>query len=276
MEYHKLASLEEIRPLTADRKVVRFLAGGTDLMYRVKKNFLKTDQLTLLDLSGLEGLAGVEIQDGEIVIGGMTTLNDLIQALEEGDHLPLLSEALRSAASPLIRNRATLGGHIGGSYPNSHILPALLALGCRVELREAGGQITVSPLEDLQGRAYHNRLEKGTLILSLRIPCEQPVRTLYWGYGPRKDFAFAPMVLALAEGADGSFRIAGGGREWVPRRFPLLEKALADSAVPDRTALKGLIEEERAALFQGQGDFSEYEKTLLFRFLSDALTREDI
>ena len=276
MEYHKLTSLEEIGRLGADKKIVRFLAGGTDLMYRIRKNFLKTDQLALLDLSGLEGLSGVEIKDGQVVIGALTALNDLLQALEEREILPLLSKALGAAASPLIRNRATIGGHIGGSYPNSHILPALLVLGCRVELRDTGGQFSVSPLEELQGRPYHNRLEKGTLITSLIIPWEEPVKTLYWGYGPRKDFAFAPLVLALAEGKNRSVRIAGGGLEWTARRFPVMEEALSGSAGPDRKALEGLIDREAAALFKGQGGFTDYEKTLLFRFLADAVSREDI
>ena len=70
-----------------------------------------------------------------IEIGAALTLSEVEQRL--GGRVPLLDALIPQFASPLIRNRATVGGNLGTASPIGDVTPALLALGARVVLASA-------------------------------------------------------------------------------------------------------------------------------------------
>ncbi len=278
MNYYKLTGTGEIPRFLPAGGQLRFLAGGTDLMYRIKKGLLKTDNLTVLDISALKELKGIRREASHLVCGALTTLAEALCSLEkEAGPADLFRQALSLAASPQIRNKATLGGHIAGAYPNSHLLTPLLALGADLEILNKDGKTEIRPLLDVFRLPFHNRLEAGELILSLRLPLEAPRRSLYWGAGDRKAFAFAPFVLTLIEREDGGFRAVGASRRFLPRRFFRIEEALAAGAVGPGE-LEAVLAAEDGALKEEGGELAAYDKALLTRFipsfLSDILNQE--
>jgi xanthine dehydrogenase YagS FAD-binding subunit len=87
----------------------KFVAGGTTLIDLMKLN-VETPQ-TLVDINRLP-LTGVEsTSDGGVQIGAMVRNSDLANHELIQKPYPVLSQALRSGASPQLRNMATTGGN---------------------------------------------------------------------------------------------------------------------------------------------------------------------
>jgi xanthine dehydrogenase YagS FAD-binding subunit len=87
-----------------------FVAGGTTLIDLMKLN-VETPQ-TLVDINRLP-LTGVEsTSDGGVKIGAMVRNSDLANHELIQKRYPVLSQALRSGASPQLRNMATTGGNL--------------------------------------------------------------------------------------------------------------------------------------------------------------------
>jgi xanthine dehydrogenase YagS FAD-binding subunit len=88
----------------------RVLSGGTELL-----NLLRLGAETaeaVLDISGLPGLRGIERKGAEIHIGALVTLSELEASPLVREVAPALAEACLRAASPQVRNLATIGGNI--------------------------------------------------------------------------------------------------------------------------------------------------------------------
>lgn len=90
-----------------------FKAAGIDLLDRLKER--QFNPATLVDILGLRGdLAKIKVDsDGTVSIGALVTLTQIATAKELADPgFAGLREAAGIAATPQIRNRATLGGNL--------------------------------------------------------------------------------------------------------------------------------------------------------------------
>jgi 4-hydroxybenzoyl-CoA reductase subunit beta len=97
-------------PAQAD-PAIRIIAGGTDLIPSMRQKLFEPDHV--LDLRGIAALRGIRPQpDGGVEIGVLTTL----RAIERSDflrqHYSVLTEAVATVASPVLRNMGTIGGNI--------------------------------------------------------------------------------------------------------------------------------------------------------------------
>ena len=85
-------------------------AGGLDVLDLLKENLLAPARL--VSLREIPGLDVIAEEAGELRIGAMATLARVAADASVGQRYPALADALRSAASPQIRNVATLGGNL--------------------------------------------------------------------------------------------------------------------------------------------------------------------
>jgi len=86
------------------------LAGGTDLLELMKDDVVAPKRL--VNVKGVDGLRGTSFQrDGALRIGALTTIAELSEAKGLSVY-PILLEAVNEAASPQIRNLATIGGNM--------------------------------------------------------------------------------------------------------------------------------------------------------------------
>ena len=88
------------------------MAGGTDLIGIYKDAILEAYPETVVNIKTIPGVDRVEERDGSLVIGAGCKLGDLERMPLVREGYPVLAEAARSVASPLIRNLATIGGNI--------------------------------------------------------------------------------------------------------------------------------------------------------------------
>ena len=86
------------------------LAGGTDLLALMKDDIVAPRRI--INLKNIDDLQGVSSGAEGLRIGALTTLADLADDATVRNNYPALAEALLEAASPQIRNLATLGGNL--------------------------------------------------------------------------------------------------------------------------------------------------------------------
>ncbi len=86
------------------------LAGGTDLLALMKDDIVAPKRL--VNIKDIGDLRGVSSNAQGCRVGALTTLGELADDENVKKNYPALSEALFEAASPQIRNMATVGGNL--------------------------------------------------------------------------------------------------------------------------------------------------------------------
>jgi len=161
-------TLPEALALLADKAPdVKPLAGGTNVLVDLRDAAHVPP--ALMDLGKLHELRGLERQDGHIVIGGGTTLSELLMHPLIAEHGSVLRDAAAVFANPLVRNRATVAGNLVDASPAADTAPPLLALGAEVQLTSRTGSRWV-PLEDFMVGVRKTLRRPDELLVAVRWP----------------------------------------------------------------------------------------------------------
>jgi aerobic-type carbon monoxide dehydrogenase small subunit (CoxS/CutS family)/CO/xanthine dehydrogenase FAD-binding subunit len=159
--YHRPTRVEDALALAAQGVVP--VGGGTRL--------LASDVLVpnVLDLSSL-GLTGIEMEDSDLVLGAMVTLQDVIESRAAyAATAGILPAACRAhSASRMVRGMATLGGEAVHGAHDSEVVAALLALNTVFVVRHSAGPLEIPGLRFLKDARAD--LVGGGLVVSLFIP----------------------------------------------------------------------------------------------------------
>jgi xanthine dehydrogenase YagS FAD-binding subunit len=86
------------------------LAGGTTLIDLAKCGVAEPE--TVVDISHLKGLDSVEVNERGASIGALAKMSSVADHADIKSSFPAVSEALWQAASPQLRNMATIGGNL--------------------------------------------------------------------------------------------------------------------------------------------------------------------
>ena len=115
-----LPSFQLLRPKTLDEALsmmakhggdLKVVAGGTDLLPSMKQKLFTPAYV--LDLRGVSELCGIRSASGEgVEIGALTTLNAIEHSPVIRRNYAVLYEAVKTVASPVLRNMGTMGGNI--------------------------------------------------------------------------------------------------------------------------------------------------------------------
>src|SRR3954469_1268821 len=89
---------------------VEILAGGSDLLSLMKDEI--TTPKRLVNIKNVEGLHAISTQQGALQLGTLVTLDRISAASQAQHNFPMLASAAGDAASPQIRNVATIGGNL--------------------------------------------------------------------------------------------------------------------------------------------------------------------
>ncbi len=101
------------------------LAGGQSLVPAM--NFRAANPSILVDIQHVEGLRGVAVDDGEIVIKAMTRHRELELNRDVRSANPLIAEIMQHVAHVPIRNRGTVVGSLCHADPSAE-MPLLFVL----------------------------------------------------------------------------------------------------------------------------------------------------
>lgn len=109
-DYYMPSSADEARDVMQKVAGARPKAGGTDLMGLLKNELTAPTSVVSLEKAG--DLAGVKKQGGGIWIGATTTIAQVADDAIVKAAAGAITDAALKTATPLIRNRATVGGNL--------------------------------------------------------------------------------------------------------------------------------------------------------------------
>ncbi len=153
-----------------DQDDVRVVAGGTDLMVRVRAKVEKPK--IMVDITGIPELKIFESQNDKIIIGATLTHSELLR-----HEIPqLLHDAISTIGSPQIRNMGTIGGNICNASPAGDAILPLYVYDAELTILSRNGERTIPIKEFIKGPGKTS-LEKGEILSKITIP------TIYNDYG---------------------------------------------------------------------------------------------
>ena len=127
-DYEAPTSVEDAVALLAGagEREVKLLAGGQSFLPVLRMRMASPD--LVVDLGRIEALRGVRDDGDAIVIGAMTTHDEVVTNPLVREHAALLSQAAATVADPQVRHRGTLGGSLAHCDPAGDMGAAALAL----------------------------------------------------------------------------------------------------------------------------------------------------
>lgn len=172
-EYHEPTTLEEALKLLSELGGnAKVLAGGTDLLVRMKQ---KVDRPAhVISLARVPGLNEITPRNGHgISIGAGTSAAALSRHELLWDRFTPLASAASRLGSPMIRNRATIGGNLVTARPAADMPPACMVLNATVKLKSRSNERDVPVIEFFQGPG-ETVIEPNELMVSVNIETPAP------------------------------------------------------------------------------------------------------
>ena len=226
--YHRPGTLDDAKALLAGSEDGRPLAGGMSLMPTMR--FRLTSCADLVDLNGIDALAGIERQGGHIRIGAMTRHVAVAESPEVQAAIPALAALAGSIGDVQVRNRGTIGGSICFADPAADYPAGLLGLGATVNTDRRA-----IAADDFFTGLYETALEEGEIVVSVDFPI--PERAGWAKFGNQAS-RFAIVAAMVSQAADGVVRLAVTGARTHVFRVGEMEAAL--SADFSEAALSGI------------------------------------
>lgn len=147
-------------------KSARILAGGTDLLVKMKTIDLKTNYL--INIKNIPELNFIDTSDG-LKIGAAVPLSHIERIEKVKERYPALFEGIKSMAAIAVRNMGTIAGNICNASPAADIVPSLIAYGAEVKLVSKRGESTAS-VEDFITGVGKTVIGADELITQVNIP----------------------------------------------------------------------------------------------------------
>lgn len=242
------------------------VAGGTDLL--VDWHHKDKAGWKLLDLTPLRAeLAPWRFEDGELVLGALTSYWDVIRAPEIAAKLPLLPEAARQIGAIQIQTRGTWAGNIENASPAADGVPVLMACDARVVLQSVRGQREV-PLEAYYTGYRQTVRRPDELIVAIRVPIRPRRRQAFFKVGPRAAQAITKAGLAIAHDEQHGWRVVANSVAPTVVRCRSVEQALDAGRTPTGLdELPALLQQDIAPI-DDMRSTAAYRRRVLARLLA--------
>ncbi|MDH3451571.1 MAG: xanthine dehydrogenase family protein subunit M [Gammaproteobacteria bacterium] len=239
-DFHAPASIDEALSLLSEHgDEAKVLAGGHSLLPMMKMRFATPQHV--LDLNGINNLRGISHDGDTIVIGAMTTENQIIASDVLAAHCPLLPEAAKQIGDPQVRNRGTIGGDICHGDPANDQPAVTMAADATYVLQGPNGERSVHSSEFFLG-SFYTAMEANEVMTAIMIPVASQSNGSAYVKLKRKTGDWATAAAAVQLTLDGntcsSIRIALTNVGPTPMRVTAAERALTGKSIDE-----GLINE---------------------------------
>lgn len=225
--------------LTEHGEDARVLAGGHSLIPMMKLRM--ADVPHLIDLQDISDLSGINIENGTITLGAMTTQHELIDNQELQKVAPIIREAALQIADPQVRYVGTIGGNVANGDPGNDMPGLMQCLNARFTLVGVDGTREVQAREFYEA-AYMTAREDDEILTHVRFDAQEG------GYAYEKqkrkigDYATAACAVAItkSDGKVTSASIAMTNLSDVPVFSQSANDALIGTTC-DETAVKAAV-----------------------------------
>jgi len=247
--YFAPANLKEAINILASTENVRIIAGGTDLIPRMRRGAIRPSLLVDLRLLLLDE---IRVERERICIGSYVTHSQISESDIMNRNYPALVAACREIGSPSIRNRATVGGNLVTASPAADTAPPLLVYEASVLLVGKDTKREV-PLNDFFRGPGQTTMKQNELLVEVCLPL-MPENTAakYLKLGKRRALAIsvvnAAVRLTLGEKRDiNQACIALGSVAPTPYRAADAEKIMGGQMLSEDLIIKAAMEASRSA-----------------------------
>ena len=234
-DYHEPENMRSALELMSSLKSnAKIIAGGTDILVNMKKGVISPKYL--VSLGKMKELFVLEQRKKGIAIGSHVIISELAESGLLWKNFSVIAKAASVLGSPLIRNRATIGGNIVTARPAADLPPALMAVGAKVELKGKKGRREVSLDEFFLGPG--KTVIRADEILTKIIINELPPFTGgdYMKLGHRKALEIAIVAVAA--------RVTLDKPQGIIKNVRIILSAVAPQAIHAVSAEKVLINEK--------------------------------
>ncbi|HZO92458.1 MAG TPA: FAD binding domain-containing protein [Candidatus Baltobacteraceae bacterium] len=269
---------DALEALRANGARARVVAGGTDVLVELQR---KADPSEILvDVSALDELRYVRLENGRVALGGLATHNDVLAAPFARETMLPLAQAALEVGAPQIRTRATVAGNIVTASPANDTIAPLLALGASVTLVAAGGRERTVPIDEFFTGFRRTVVRPDELIREIGFPALDATRRgIFVKLGLRRAQAISVLALAIviehdARGTVRDARIGLGCIAPTVVRARVAEEALTGATLDAETcALIGALARESAVPIDDVRGSAAYRSDVVGGLVADALQR---
>ena len=191
--YYEASSIEDaIKFKCADDESV-FLAGGQSLIPAL--NMRLSTPSCLIDISKINELKKISIDDNFISIGASVTHSEVLQNKIILEYLPTLKNVIKMIAHPAIRNKGTHGGSIAYGDPAAELPAFAVALNAEITLVGLKGTRTVSANDFYYG-LFETEIKDDEILTNIKYPLLKSNQKIIFDeiYRRHGDYAMAGLV----------------------------------------------------------------------------------
>ncbi len=188
--------------LAGEQGSAQILAGGTDLLVRMKSGFAEPD--LVVDIKRIEGMHAITAENGGWRVGAA------VSGAELGEHdgvkaaWPGVVEATELIGSTQVQGRATMAGNLCNASPAADSVPAMIAADAVARVVGPNGTRDV-PVGDIATGPGKTSLAKGEIVESIFLPA-RAARSgdAYLRFIPRTEMDIAVVGVGISLTLDAS------------------------------------------------------------------------
>ncbi|MEJ2175860.1 MAG: FAD binding domain-containing protein, partial [bacterium] len=237
----------------------------------------------LMNLRRIEGLGGIQENDGVVRIGTLTTMTELMDSALVRERIGILWQACDHFASDQLRNASTLGGNVCNASPAGDTLIPQHVLDARVVLaQKPNGKLEtrILPLTKFLLGPGRTARAPQELLTAIEFPLPRAdFHGAFYKLGTRPALDISAISIGLGavreKNSLRSVRVAFGAVAPTPIRAPRVEAAVEGRALDEQTidaALKAADAEIHPISDVRASDWYRREmvRNMLRRMLEDA------
>ncbi len=172
VDYARAHSVEEaLEMLERYGPESRLIAGGHSLIPMMRLRIAQPERvIDINDLTDLDYIRSVgDNGSSHLAIGAMTRHRSVLSSELIGELYPILHDAEKVIADPIVRNRGTVGGSLCQADPAEDLSAVAAALRAELVLQSRTGSRVV-PAREFTDGPYDTVLEDAEMLVEVRIP----------------------------------------------------------------------------------------------------------
>ena len=170
-ELYSPATISEAIALLKSKKDSKVLAGGQSLVPLMKLRLVSP--ANLVDLGRIPGLSYIKKEGGHLLIGSMTTHNEVAASSLVNERCVTLAEAASRIGDQQVRNRGTIGGTVCQADPAGDVPAAVVALDAEFKVAGQRKKRTIKAKDFFEDMLTTN-LRRDEILTEVRVPVLPP------------------------------------------------------------------------------------------------------
>jgi carbon-monoxide dehydrogenase medium subunit len=147
----------------------KYIAGGTDVLAKIKEGKMTPDYLISLKHIIAQDRPFLNHETGELFIGAFVTHRNIETSSIIRQSYPIIHDAVSNIGSVQIRNVATIGGNLVNALPSADGAIPLIALDAKAHIYGTKGHRTAELRRFFLGPGQPD-LDRGEILIELIIP----------------------------------------------------------------------------------------------------------